>query len=70
MNVSIFLLLQQRPNLNELQVSVTLYYEALCPGCHDWINDQLVPTYEKLGKYMNFEFVPYGNAKVSINQYN
>lgn len=48
------------------KVSVVLYYEALCGGCHDWITTELVSTYEKLGKYMDFEFVPYGNAHVSL----
>ena len=59
-----FLSLQDIPNLKSDKVSVTLYYEALCGGCHEWITQELVSTYEKLGKYMDFEFVPYGNAHV------
>jgi len=43
-------------------VKVTLYYEALCGGCHQWISDEMYPTYQKLGKYMDIDFVPYGNA--------
>ena len=48
-------------------VKVTLYYEALCGGCHQWISDEMYPTYQKLGKYMDIDFVPYGNADVRIN---
>ena len=51
-------------------VKVTLYYEALCGGCHQWISDEMYPTYQKLGKYMDVEFVPYGNAHVRINNIN
>merc|ERR1712165_497823 len=43
-------------------VVVSLYYETLCPYCKAWINDELIPTYEKLQQYMTVEFVPYGNA--------
>ena len=59
-----FALLKEIPNSKADSVSVTLYYEALCGGCHDWITTELVSTYEKLGQYIDFEFVPYGNAHV------
>jgi len=55
-------LAKEIPNSKADSVSVTLYYEALCGGCHDWITTELVSTYEKLGQYIDFEFVPYGNA--------
>ena len=41
---------------------ISLYYESLCPGCHDFITGQLVPTYQKLDTLVNVELVPYGNA--------
>ena len=68
MNLSIWYLLFQQDirSTKSDKVSVVLYYEALCGGCHDWITTELVSTYEKLGKYMDFEFVPYGNAHVSL----
>ena len=47
-------------------MKVTLYYEALCGGCHDWILNEMFPTYQKIGKYMEVDFVPYGNAHVYI----
>jgi len=51
-----------KPNAKADHVKLVLYYEALCGGCHQWITDEMYPTYQKLGKYMDVEFVPYGNA--------
>merc|ERR1712001_584435 len=51
-----------KPNSKADHVKVTLYYAALCGGCHGWILDEMYPTYQKLGKYMEVGFVPYGNA--------
>ena len=47
-------------------MSVQVYYESLCPVSIRFIKDQLYPTWEKLGKYMEVEFVPFGKASVSI----
>merc|ERR1712018_224269 len=47
---------------DDQHVVVSLYYESLCPYCKSWISDELIPTYEKLTKYMSVEFIPYGNA--------
>ncbi|XP_018572782.1 gamma-interferon-inducible lysosomal thiol reductase [Anoplophora glabripennis] len=44
-------------------VKVTLYYEALCPYCHEFIQDQLYPGYETLGDSLQLDLVPYGAAK-------
>merc|ERR1711997_28352 len=46
----------------DANVVVSLYYECLCPYCKGWITDQLVPTYQRLSKYMEVELYPYGNA--------
>jgi len=51
-----------KPSAKADHVKVTLYYEALCGGCHDWILNEMFPTYQKIGKYMEVDFVPYGNA--------
>ena len=61
---NIFIWLQ--PSAKADHVKVTLYYEALCGGCHDWILNEMFPTYQKIGKYMEVDFVPYGNAHVYI----
>uniref|UniRef100_A0A1B6EAK5 Saposin A-type domain-containing protein n=2 Tax=Clastoptera arizonana TaxID=38151 RepID=A0A1B6EAK5_9HEMI len=45
------------------KVKTTLYYESLCPGCHEFIKDQLVPTWKNMSDYMLVELVPYGNAQ-------
>ena len=55
-----------QPSAKADHVKVTLYYEALCGGCHDWILNEMFPTYQKIGKYMEVDFVPYGNAHVYI----
>ncbi|KAI3368216.1 hypothetical protein L3Q82_007937 [Scortum barcoo] len=44
-------------------VSVTLYYESLCPACRVFITQQLFPTWTMLQDIMTLTLVPYGNAK-------
>ena len=48
-----------------IPVNITLYYESLCPGCKEFIKEQLYPVWTELKNIMNAEFVPYGNANVS-----
>ena len=46
-------------------MKVGVYFECLCPDSKAFITTQLYPTMETLGKYLEVEFYPYGNAKVS-----
>lgn len=53
-----------RPNQMVPRVSVTLYYESLCPDSRYFITQQLFPTWMMLQDIMSITLVPYGNANV------
>ncbi|XP_068175934.1 gamma-interferon-inducible lysosomal thiol reductase-like [Antennarius striatus] len=44
-------------------VSVTLYYDSLCPASRVFISQQLFPTWVMLQDIMTVTLVPYGNTK-------
>ena len=48
----------------EEKVNITVYYESLCPDSIEFITAQLYPTYQSFEKYLNVEFIPFGNAEV------
>ena len=59
-------LIEQNGVVNcEEKVNITVYYESLCPDSIEFITGQLYPTYQSLEKYLNVEFVPFGNAEVN-----
>lgn len=45
------------------KVKVTVDYETLCPDSMNFVNDQLAPTFNKIGSIMDVDLVPYGKAK-------
>jgi len=56
-------------------VSITLYYESLCPFCRDFISEQFYPTWKILHStgIMTADMIPYGNAhetKLSSGSWN
>ena len=49
------------------KLQLTLFYEALCPDCQEFIiNSFYRDVYLQFGDFMNFELVPYGNAKNQV----
>ncbi|XP_022067526.1 gamma-interferon-inducible lysosomal thiol reductase [Acanthochromis polyacanthus] len=52
-----------RPNQTVPPVSITLYYESMCPDCRLFITQQLFPTWMMLQDIMAVTLVPYGNAQ-------
>lgn len=52
-------------NTTASPVTVTLYFEFLCPGCKQFIQYQVFPAYTALASsgILDMKFVPYGNAR-------
>ncbi|CAG9835895.1 unnamed protein product [Diabrotica balteata] len=46
-------------------LTLTLFYEGLCPGCHDFIQLQLYPAYPKLAERLKLDLVPHGKMNSS-----
>ncbi|EDW58553.2 GILT-like protein 2 [Drosophila virilis] len=49
------------------KLPITLYYEALCPYCMEFVTTQLNPSMTRMDRlpYTDLTLVPYGNAKVN-----
>ncbi|RWS25990.1 hypothetical protein B4U80_07692 [Leptotrombidium deliense] len=48
------------------KVNVTVYYSSHCWYSRMFISNQLLPTYEEMSDIMNVTLIPYGKAKVYI----
>jgi len=48
-------------------ITITVYYETMCPDSKYFINHQLLPTVEKISGIVNYELIPYGKAKTYEN---
>ena len=46
-------------------IDVNLYYEALCGGCINFVENEVYPTFQKLSKYINLKLLPYGNTQMT-----
>ncbi|XP_020266657.1 GILT-like protein F37H8.5, partial [Asparagus officinalis] len=50
------------------KVTLSLYYETLCPYCSNFMVNYLPKIFEKgLSSIVDIELVPYGNARVGSN---
>ncbi|XP_072386451.1 gamma-interferon-inducible lysosomal thiol reductase-like [Diabrotica undecimpunctata] len=52
-------------SVQEADLTLTLFYEGLCPGCHEFILTQLYPSYEKLADSLKLDLVPFGWSQSS-----
>uniref|UniRef100_A0A8D8W0A1 Gamma-interferon-inducible lysosomal thiol reductase n=1 Tax=Cacopsylla melanoneura TaxID=428564 RepID=A0A8D8W0A1_9HEMI len=55
-------------NKKIIKAKVALYMESLCPGCHEFIIQQLYPVFMKYPRYIQLDLLPYGNAKHRKNE--
>ncbi|KAH9426361.1 hypothetical protein DERP_010929 [Dermatophagoides pteronyssinus] len=51
------------------KVNVHLFYETICPGCQQEFQRSVVPAHKNIGQYLNFDLVPWGNARIFKNDY-
>jgi len=58
-------LYKQKPKDQSDTVRLALYFESLCPGCHNFIIEQLTPTFKLLSDIFTIDLVPFGNAEYS-----
>jgi Gamma interferon inducible lysosomal thiol reductase (GILT) len=50
-------------------VDVAVFYEALCGDSYRFVINQLYPNYADLADYIRLEFVPFGKAEVSSQEF-
>lgn len=53
---------QQSTNTSQ-KLKLTVYHESLCPDSRRFFLEQLVPTYRKIGPYIDLISIPFGHAR-------
>lgn len=48
------------------KVTVTVFYECLCPDSKSFVLNHLLPSFEKAPHLLKLELIPYGKAEVSV----
>lgn len=57
------------PANNPSKITVSVYYEALCPDSRRFILEQLLPAYELIPAIIDIDLIPYGKARTKqVNQ--
>ncbi|CAI6365006.1 unnamed protein product [Macrosiphum euphorbiae] len=54
-------------NVSKHIVEIEVYYEALCGDSVKFVSNQLLPTFNKLSKFINVVFVPFAQGNISTN---
>uniref|UniRef100_A0A6P7FNV4 Gamma-interferon-inducible lysosomal thiol reductase-like isoform X1 n=1 Tax=Diabrotica virgifera virgifera TaxID=50390 RepID=A0A6P7FNV4_DIAVI len=52
-------------SVQDADLTLTVFYEGLCPGCHQFILTQLYPSYAKLADSIKLDLVPFGWSESS-----
>ncbi|XP_019161204.1 PREDICTED: gamma-interferon-inducible lysosomal thiol reductase-like [Ipomoea nil] len=68
--ISCFIIFQCHSSSSDFddRVSVSLYYESLCPYCANFIVNQLVKLFvTDLGSIVNLRLIPWGNTQTAPN---
>ncbi|XP_015369445.1 PREDICTED: uncharacterized protein LOC107165627 [Diuraphis noxia] len=48
-------------------VDIEVYYEALCSDSVKFVSNQLMPTFNKLNKFINVTFIPFAQGNITVN---
>lgn len=51
------------PTHDPPKLTVSVYYEALCPASRQFLIDQLLPAYELIPDVLTLDLIPYGKAR-------
>jgi len=52
--------------LNDTKLNITVYFESYCKLSRKFMQQQLKPVYADIKDQVNFKFIPWGAAEVSI----